>query len=93
MNGYDPTEDRGMPPADYETAEADAIAEAMPMIRWLAEGKKVLNPPLYTLVEEIVFEDFNDLAVNHAARVDDHPDTIDDIYDALVKYELKDTDK
>jgi hypothetical protein len=93
MNGYDPDDDRGVPPVDYETAEADAIAEAMPMIEFWLDAKQRFGDDIGEFVRDAFADVISVFADEHAARVDDHPDTVDDIYRAIFHYGTKDGQK
>lgn len=89
MDDYNDT--RGMPPVDYETAEADAIAEAMPLLRLKALAKEVLSSYSYEHVEQVIANDLWEIADTHASRTDLSHDPAGEFYDTLINYKLEPT--
>ena len=87
MDGFD--DDRGVPPVDYETAFADALQEALPLLRLRRQAKAVLSEGNFEVLEDVLEDELTLIADSHGDRTDDLGAS-DAIYDDLRAYELED---
>lgn len=86
MDGFD--DDRGVPPVDYDTAFADALAEALPLLRLRRQAKAVLSEGNFEVFEEMLDEDLMRIAGEHGDRTDDLG-APEQLYVDLVEYSLE----
>jgi hypothetical protein len=79
-------DDRGVPPVDYEQAREDAIAEALPMIRFWCSASG-FGPEIADAVREAFADAVWDIAADHADRIAGHTaDDVPALYMAIKNY-------
>ena len=78
----------------YDQAEAEAIEEAMPMLRFIRDAKQKFGPVIGEKVKEAFADDIWDIASEAADRINpDDISPISEIYSAIFAAKIKEETK